>query len=62
MTLANNTLLAIEEVIYKERFYGGGLANIFDQHNNKIKRIGNIKYTVHKVSSCLFFSFQEGNR
>ena len=42
MHLPINTLLAIEEVIYKEKLDGGGFANVFDQHNDKIKKIGNI--------------------
>ena len=37
-----NTLLAIEEAVYKEKVDGGGFSNIFDQHNDKIKQIGNI--------------------
>jgi len=42
MHLPFNTLLAVEEVIYKEKFDGGGFTNRFDQHNNKIKRISTI--------------------
>lgn len=34
------TLSAIHNVIIKEGFDGGGFANIFDRHNEKIKRLG----------------------
>ena len=42
MHFPTNTLLAIEEAVYTEKVAGGGFANVFDQHNDKIKKIGNI--------------------
>ncbi len=40
MTLPNNILTVIQQHIY-EGADGGGFANVFDEHNEKIKRIGN---------------------
>ena len=40
MTFPKNTLLTIKEHIDKG-FDGGGFSNVFDEHNKKIKRIGN---------------------
>ena len=39
MKLANNTLSVIQEQI-DNGFDGGGFANIFDEHNDKIKHLG----------------------
>lgn len=40
MKLYNNTFSIIQQHI-DEGFDGGGFANVFDEHNDKIKRIGN---------------------
>ena len=42
MMLATNTLAAIEQKIKVEKYDGGGFANIFDEDNDKIKRLGKI--------------------
>ncbi|WP_203258466.1 glycosyltransferase [Hyunsoonleella ulvae] len=41
MQLSENTFSSIAQVC-REGFDGGGFANIFDSHNAKIKRLGNI--------------------
>ena len=41
MKLPQTTLLTIEQAI-EEGYDGGGFANIFDKHNDKIKRIGTL--------------------
>jgi len=46
MHLPINTLLAIEEAIYEEKFDGGGFTNKFEPNNNgKIKQIGSSMIT-----------------
>ena len=46
MHLPPNILLVIEEVIYQEKFDGGGFTNKLEQNNNgKIKQIGSIRNT-----------------
>jgi rSAM/selenodomain-associated transferase 2 len=40
MELSKNTLFELQQHIGKG-FEGGGFANVFDEHNEKIKRIGN---------------------
>ena len=46
MHLPPNILLVIEEVIYQEKFDGGGFTNKLEQNNNgRIKQIGSIRNT-----------------
>ncbi len=40
MKLPDNTLSSIHQSIVENRFDGGGFANVFDRHNEKIKRLG----------------------
>lgn len=42
MSFAKGTLQAICDAIKLEGFDGGGFANVFDQHNERIKRLGRI--------------------
>lgn len=40
MQFPENTLSIIYECVVKNNIDGGGFANVFDKHNNKIKRLG----------------------
>ena len=40
MIIPHNALKSIEHCVYKNNSDGGGFSNVFDRHNEKIKRIG----------------------
>jgi len=40
MQFSENTLSIIDECVLKNNIDGGGFANVFDKHNDKIKRLG----------------------